>query len=243
MHAWSVSPKEAIEIQKNLREKVELSALPGPVHTIAGVDVSMSRFSDMLYAGVIVLSYPDLMVLDTSTISEKITFPYIPGLLSFREIPSLLKCFEKLSVSPDVIMVDGQGIAHPRRLGIASHLGIVLEKPTIGCAKSKLYGQAAEPLMPGEMLPLIDPKTQETLGMVIKVKPRAKPIIVSSGHKSHLLSLVRLLKFACGDTASLSQRALHMNSSMRLGGERCKEHGRIRLSNNGTNRNNMAGGI
>ena len=183
MHAWNVTPKEAIEIQKTLRDRVELTALNGPVHSIAGVDVSMSRFSDTLYAGVIVLSYPDFKVLETSTISEKIKFPYVPGLLSFREIPSLLKCFEKLKTDPDVIMVDGQGIAHPRRLGIASHLGLVLDKPTIGCAKSKLYGSAVEPLVPGVIVTILDPKTEEIIGAVVKVKNRSKPIIISPGHK------------------------------------------------------------
>jgi deoxyribonuclease V len=191
-HTWDVSPKEAIAIQKDLQSNVQLESFDTPIHTIAGVDVSMNRFSNDLYAGIIVLSYPDLTPITHSVITEKTTFPYIPGLLSFREIPALMRCFEKLSVVPDVVMVDGQGIAHPRRLGIAAHLGVLLDMPTIGCAKSRLYGAGIEPTAPGEALPLIDPKTDETLGMMYKVKNRAKPIIISPGHRMTVADAARI---------------------------------------------------
>lgn len=192
MHSWEVPPKEAVEIQERLRGKVEICAHEGHIATIAGVDVSMNRFSDGLYAGIIVLSYPDMTPITHAVFHGKIKFPYVPGLLSFREIPALLKCFEKLSVIPDVIMVDGQGIAHPRRLGIASHLGVLLDRPTIGCAKSRLYGIGNEPMNPGETMSLRDPKNSEELGMMIKIKNGARPVIISPGHKMDVESALRI---------------------------------------------------
>jgi deoxyribonuclease V len=182
-HAWNVSAKEAIAIQKDMQSLVRLESFDAEIHTIAGVDVSMNRFSNDLYAGVIVLSYPDLAPIAHSVVKDVASFPYIPGLLSFREIPALMKCFEKLKVTPDVVMVDGQGIAHPRRLGIAAHLGVLLDMPTIGCAKSRLYGTGIEPQHPGETMDLIDPKTDETIGAMYMVKARSKPIIISPGHR------------------------------------------------------------
>lgn len=139
-------------------------------------------FQKEIYAGVIVLSYPDLDVLDYSVVKSETSFPYISGLLSFREIPPLMECIEKLSVYPDVYMVDGQGIAHPRKFGIASHLGVLIGSPTIGCAKSRLYGKYEEPLEVGESKLILDPKTGEELGNAFKSKARAKPLIVSPGH-------------------------------------------------------------
>jgi deoxyribonuclease V len=181
-HPWNLTPKEAIKLQQELRDRVSLTALPGEVHTIAGVDVSLNRFAPDIYAGVIVLSFPDMTIITHSVVKATTPFPYIPGLLSFREIPALIQCFKKLKITPDVVMVDGQGIAHPRRLGIASHLGLLLGIPTIGCAKSRLYGIGTEPQTAGEMVPLRDPKTTEILATMIKVKDRARPIIISPGH-------------------------------------------------------------
>lgn len=192
MHSWEVPPKEAIEIQEKLRTKIELASFDGHINTIAGVDVSMNRFSDDLYAGIIVLSYPDMKPIEHATIEGKIKFPYIPGLLSFREIPALLKCFEKLTIKPDVVMVDGQGIAHPRRLGIASHLGVLLDMPTIGCAKSRLYGIGNEPMNVGETVSLRDPKNDQELGVMIKIKNGARPVIISPGHRMDIESAMRI---------------------------------------------------
>ncbi len=128
---WNVTPKEAIEIQKTLREKVKLIPLTKPIKTIGGADVSMNLFAQHGYAGFVTLSFPTLELIDHQVIKDEIQFPYIPGLLSFREIPMLLKAWEELKLKPDVIIVDGLGIAHPRRLGIATHLGLILGVPTI----------------------------------------------------------------------------------------------------------------
>lgn len=183
LHVWDVSSKEAIAIQKELATKVRLEPLAHMPRTIAGVDVSLERFGTELFAGIIVLSYPDLVVLDRAVVKVPVAFPYIPGLLSFREIPGLLKCFEKLTINPDLLMVDGQGIAHPRRLGIAAHLGVLLDTPSIGCAKSRLYGTYAEPTEAGETQPIIDPKTGEMIGTALKSKVRGKPLVISPGHR------------------------------------------------------------
>ncbi len=183
IHSWDVTPAEAIRIQKALGERVDLSSLDSTVKIIAGADVSLERFGDELFAGIILLSYPDLRPLGHAVHKMKVTFPYIPGLLSFREIPGLMKCLEKLKVRPDLIMVDGQGIAHPRRLGIATHLGILSGIPTVGCAKSVLFGVHSEPRVVGDASPLADPVTRETLGYVYKSKEKSNPLFISPGHK------------------------------------------------------------
>src|ERR1700691_5499081 len=137
---WDGTAAGAIALQKKLRERVKLRPLQSIPRLIGGADVSMNRFASEGFAGFVTLSYPELQLLDHSVVKAQIAFPYIPGLLSFREIPMLLGAWEKLEQKPDVIVVDGVGIAHPRRLGIATHLGLVLGMPTIGCAKSVLTG-------------------------------------------------------------------------------------------------------
>jgi deoxyribonuclease V len=182
MQDFRGTAKEAIEIQKRMKGEVSLGPLEKPIRTIAGADVSLERFGTDLYAGIVVLSYPDLQVVSYAVAKAKVTFPYVPGLLSFREIPGLLLCLEKLKIRPDLIMVDGQGIAHPRRLGIASHLGVLAKIPTIGCAKSRLYGKHDEPDEAGEARELRDPHTDELLGYALRSKERSNPLIVSPGY-------------------------------------------------------------
>src|ERR1700733_11629801 len=131
---------EATKIQNELREKIRIEPLKKEPKTIAGADISYNRFSDDFFACVVVLSLPDLQEIETVFAKGVATFPYVPGFLSFREIPTLWKAFEKLKKKPDVIMADGQGVAHPRRMGIATHLGLVLDIPTFGCGKHKLFG-------------------------------------------------------------------------------------------------------
>jgi deoxyribonuclease V len=182
-HLWDGTTAGAIALQKELAAQVSLEPLVVMPRTIAGVDVSLERFGTELFAGVIVLSYPDMKVLDRATVALPVSFPYVPGLLSFREIPGLLRCFEKLRIHPDLIMVDGQGIAHPRRLGIATHLGLLLGIPTIGCGKSRLYGAYVEPTEVGEAAPIADPKSGEIIGVAYKSKARSNPLIISPGHR------------------------------------------------------------
>src|SRR6185437_157043 len=145
MNAWDVTPKEAIALQKELRERITLVPLKKKPKLIGGCDVSMNMFAKDGYAGFVVLDAETLRMVDHAVVAKEIPFPYIPGLLSFREIPMLLDAWQKLKTKPDVLVADGVGIAHPRRLGIATHLGLVLNIPTIGCAKSVLIGKYKEP--------------------------------------------------------------------------------------------------
>lgn len=183
-HAWDVSISEATEIQKNLQSSVRTEPLLVNVQTIAGADISFSRGSDVFSACFAVLSYPDLIEVDRSFFQMRVTFPYVPGYLSFREVPALAEAYKKLSIKPDLIMMDGQGIAHPRRLGVATHLGLVLDMPTIGCAKSLLYGVGAEPADEhGSIEYLHDKKDDTIIGARVRTKVRCKPLIISAGHK------------------------------------------------------------
>jgi deoxyribonuclease V len=190
---WNMTPKEAIEFQKTLHKKIRLIPLSKEIKYIGGCDVSMSLFAKDGFAGFVTLSYPDLNVIDYSVVKDKIGFPYIPGLLSFREIPMLLKAWENLKKKPDVIVVDGVGIAHPRRLGIATHLGIALNVPTIGCAKSVLIGKYEEPEnIPGSISYMYH--NDEIVGAAIRTKKNVKPIFVSPGHLITLEEAIKIVK-------------------------------------------------
>ena len=182
MH-WNLSPKEAIELQKKLRSQVQLAPLKRQPKLIAGCDVSMNRFAKEGFAGFVVMTYPGLEVIEKAAIKDTIPMPYIPGLLSFREIPMLEKAWKKLKNKPELILVDGIGIAHPRRLGIATHLGLLLDLPTTGCGKSVLYGTYQEPgLEPGSISYMKDPKTGEVIGAALRTKLRSNPMFISPGH-------------------------------------------------------------
>lgn len=198
LHSWDVSPEEAIEIQKDLREKVITENEFGEIRYIAGADISCNRLSPLGYAVVVVMTFPDLEVVEEKRVEAEIKFPYIPGLLAFREAPILLKAFEKLRIEPDLIIFDGQGIAHPRGMGIASHLGIILNKPTIGCAKSKLFGTYKEPgKNEGDFSYLYSPQeTDNVIGAVVRTKSNTKPVFVSIGHKIDLQTSIKFI-LAC----------------------------------------------
>ncbi len=184
-NSWDLTPQKAIELQKKVREEVKIEPLNKSVQLIAGADLSLNLYSEIVFAGFIVLSYPDLQVIDHSVIEDTTKFPYIPGLLSFREIPALLKAWENLKTKPDLILVDGVGIAHPRRIGIASHLGVVLNVPTIGCAKSVLTGVYEEPRWEaGSISYLYDRYNKsEIIGAAVRTKKKVKPVFISLGHK------------------------------------------------------------
>jgi len=194
MHAWNLSPKDAIALQKELREQVHLVPLTKEPERIGGCDVSMNRFAKEGFAGFVTLSYPELEMVDHAVVKDIIPFPYIPGLLSFREIPMLMKAWETLTKKPDVLLVDGIGIAHPRRLGIATHLGLILALPTIGCAKSVLTGTYEEPgNNPGDFSYLIDLKTNERIGAALRTKTNVKPMFISPGHLITLEDSIRIV--------------------------------------------------
>lgn len=197
MHEWNLLPKEAIALQKELREQVRLTPIKNEPVLVGGCDVSMNRFAKEGFAGFVTLSFPALEEIDHAVIKDVIPFPYVPGLLSFREIPMLLKSWSALQTKPEVLLVDGIGIAHPRRLGIASHLGLVLDIPTIGCAKSVLMGVYEEPGDAlGDWSPLMDPKTNETIGASLRTKTNVKPMFVSPGHRITLEDSLRIV-MAC----------------------------------------------
>jgi deoxyribonuclease V len=194
---WNVTPKEAVALQKELRGKIKLVPLTKKPQTIGGCDVSMNMFAKDGYAGFVVLDSKTLRMLDHSVVAAPIAFPYIPGLLSFREIPMLLEAWKKLKTKPDVLVVDGVGMAHPRRLGIATHLGLVLNIPTIGCAKSVLVGEYQEPAdIFGAFSYMYDPKTKEVLGAAFRSKVGVKPIFISPGNLITLEESIGIIK-AC----------------------------------------------
>lgn len=188
LHPWNVGPQEAILIQERLADRIESCPLPLTPKLIAGADLAFDKESNRAYAGVVVLQYPSLEIIHEYTLQDTVNYPYIPGLLSFREAPILIKLFKKISPAPDLILFDGHGTAHPRRLGLASHLGLYLNCPTIGCAKSRLTGSFQEPgIKKGSISRLYD-KQSQTIGSVLRTKDGCKPIFVSIGHKIDLHS-------------------------------------------------------
>lgn len=199
-HDWNLSPAEAIALQKQLREKVISRDEFGPLHFVAGVDVGMTVSGAK--ASVVVVNYPQLrpeadrpldgMVVETAIIEEPFHFPYIPGLLAFREGPAVLKALEQIKTDPDLFVFDAHGYSHPRRCGLASHLGVILDKPSIGCAKSKLCGAFSPPgPKTADSSPLID--HEEEIGRVVRTKVNSPPVFISVGHKICLPSAVRLI--------------------------------------------------
>jgi deoxyribonuclease V len=181
LHRWDISPKEAVAVQRSLIGELEAELSLGKPETVAGVDVSYIRESNESIATVAVLSLHDLQPTEVAAARVPTPFPYVPGLLSFREVPPILEAFGKLSQSPDLIFVDGHGRAHPRRIGIASHLGLWLEKPTIGIGKSRLCGRYKEPGQDrGSVSDLVD--RDECIGCVLRTRSGVKPVFVSVGY-------------------------------------------------------------
>jgi len=180
LHSWSLTPQEAARIQTELRSRLILTWDKRPVTTIGGVDVSIKTESTR--AAIVVLSYPDLTPLEGVLADTPLIFPYIPGLLAFREGPAVLAAWAMLQNKPDLLMFDGQGIAHPRGIGIASHMGLWLERPTIGVAKSRLYGKHTE-VGPrrGDRAALLD-KLGNVIGVVLRTRERTNPLYISPGH-------------------------------------------------------------
>lgn len=196
LHPWNVTYKEAVTIQKCLRDKVLLRKIDKEIKYIAGLDVSYAKGATTVWAGVVVLGFPSLVKREEKWSQKRVSFPYIPGLLSFREIPALIDALRKVELEPDLIFCDGQGIAHPRGLGLASHLGVLLHKPTIGCAKSPLIGEFG-PVgeKKGDYVYLRH--QNRVIGAVVRTRSGVKPIFVSPGYGVELEDCIRFVREAC----------------------------------------------
>jgi deoxyribonuclease V len=200
LHRWDVSPAQARSIQSELAERLVLADAISldAVTTVAGIDNGYvkSDGETIAHAAVVILSFPALEVVETVAAERRVDFPYVPGLLSFREAPAVLAAFDRVTIAPDVLLFDGQGYAHPRRFGLASHLGLILDRPAIGCAKSRLVGTYEEPeRVFGATTPLID--RGEVVGAAVRTRPRHKPLIVSPGHKMSIAGAVALALACC----------------------------------------------
>lgn len=192
-HSWDITPAEARAIQQRLRERVETrDRFERPLRTLAGVDVGFEQQGTITRAAVVVLDADGLQPLDRALALRPTSFPYVPGLLSFREIPAVLDAMEQLREMPDILLCDGQGIAHPRRFGIAAHLGVLLDLPSIGVAKSRLTGSHGEvPNRRGAWVPLRD--GEECIGAVLRTRVDVKPVYVSVGHRVSLPTAVEVV--------------------------------------------------
>lgn len=184
-HAWDITETEALCLQQKLAAKVIKTDQFGEIKLVAGVDVAYQKDSDKLVAAVVILNAETLEVVETATAEDTEQFPYIPGLFSFRELPPLIKAFTKLQHTPDLVVCDAQGLAHPRRFGLACHLGVIFDVPTIGCGKTRLQGEYQEPdTSRGALTPLLD--NNEVIGNVLRTQTGINPIYVSIGHRISL---------------------------------------------------------
>ncbi|MBN1522657.1 MAG: endonuclease V [Candidatus Aureabacteria bacterium] len=180
LHRWNVSPKEAVQIQLELQKKLKVTSLRQEPYLIAGCDASFQ--GKKAIGTVVVMTYRDLTIVEEARKEIPLTYPYIPTLLTFREAPVLIKCLRSLKIVPDVILFDGQGIAHPRRMGLAAHMGVLLRKPTIGCAKSRLTGRFSEPEKTrGSFSYMKDDNS--IIGAALRTRDNVNPVYVSIGHK------------------------------------------------------------
>lgn len=185
LNSWRVTPREAVQIQLRLRARAELSDRLPRIRRVAGADLAFRDGGKRAIAGVVVYSFPEIHEIERAWADAPVSFPYIPGLLSFREAPALLKAFSRLRNAPDLIFCDAHGYAHPRRFGLTSHLGVLLDTPTIGCAKSLLIGtHRSLPLEAGAWTPLRD--RDEIIGAVLRTRTGVKPIYVTQGHRISL---------------------------------------------------------
>lgn len=192
-HSWNLKPSEAMSLQLKLKSQLILNASFNleNIKLIAGADVSYSKKGNKVYGVVVVLSYPDLKVVEKASASSPATFPYIPGLLVFREGPALLEAFKKILVQPEVLMFDGHGLSHPHGIGLASHLGLLLEKPSLGVAKKILIGEIGRlKNRRGSSAPLL--KDGQEIGRALITKDGVKPVFVSVGHRMNLSSATKL---------------------------------------------------
>jgi deoxyribonuclease V len=196
LHSWNVSVEEAVQIQEALKNRITLKKTLSKVRTIGAGDVAYSKNEEFLFGAIVVLSFPNLEILDMATADGKIPFPYIPTLLSFREGPILTKTFQRLRLKPDVMIIDGQGIAHPRQMGLASHMGLWFDLPSIGCAKTPLLDEFVSPELSKGSFEWIR-REGEKVGAVLRTKDKVKPLFVSPGHLIDLSTSIQLILESC----------------------------------------------
>jgi deoxyribonuclease V len=194
---WNLMPREAMRLQERLRRRVVLQDRFDAIRTVAGADLAFDPATNTAFAGVIVYRFPELMEIERRMARRKLRFPYVPGLLSFRESPILMAALARLRNEPDLILIDGHGRAHPRLFGIACHIGVLFDKPAIGCGKSLLVGEFRDPgKRAGSTSPLVF--HDEVVGTVLRTRDGVKPIFVTQGHRVSLETAVRLVH-ACVD--------------------------------------------
>jgi deoxyribonuclease V len=209
LHAWNVTTSEAKQIQERLRNEVIRQGEKREPLLVAGADISI-RQRKLAIAAVVVLKYPEMTMVEAKIMEDAPKFPYVPGLLTFREAPLLLRVFEQLSSQPDLVLFDGQGIAHPRRFGIAAHIGLLLDTPAVGCAKSRLCGEYLEPAQEKASRSDLTDKG-ELIGAVVRTKARTKPLFISVGHKISLdLAVRRVLDCTRGFRLPEPTRLAHL---------------------------------
>jgi deoxyribonuclease V len=196
LHSWDLSPAEAAALQAELAGRVDVRTPLGRYELVAGADIAYALGSNLLHAAVVVWRATDGAIVEKQGVTREATFPYIPGLFSFREAPALLEAFARLHTIPDVVMVDGQGRAHPRRFGLACHLGLCLQLPCLGCAKSGLYGQYTDPESTAGALASMT-EGGDLIGQVLRTRAGGKPVYVSAGHLIDLASAVRVVLETC----------------------------------------------
>lgn len=192
-----ISIPEATQIQKDLRENLNVTERELNITTIGGADISLNLYSTTIYAGIIVLSFPRLIPIAYSLVKAETRFPYVPGYLAFREVPALVKVWEQLKIKPDVLVVDGHGIAHPRRMGIAAHFGSLTSQPSMGCAKNILFGKFEEPsLLQNSYSPIYD--KQEQIGYAFRSKAKTAPVFISPGHLLGMNNSLQIIQQCTG---------------------------------------------
>jgi deoxyribonuclease V len=213
-HKWNLSPKDAMRLQSRIRKNIVIRRLSTKkIHLIAGVDVSVK--DDRSRAAIVVLAYPGLQKQETVAVTEKTRFPYVPGLLSFREGPVILKCAKKLRSKPDLFIFDGQGLAHPRGVGLASHMGVILNRPSIGSAKSHLYGSYNMPGNARGDFTFIRDNDGKNIGAVLRTRDNTNPVFVSPGHLVDIPSAIKIV-LTCSPKYKIPEpiRAAHSAASL-----------------------------
>jgi len=197
-HSWNLSSQEAIELQQELRSKVKIEPMSKPLQYIAGADISFNKGEDTVYVGMVVLKYPEMIEVERALLVDQAIFPYIPGLLSFRETPLLMKVWDKLTIKPDLIVTDGHGLAHMRRFGVACHFGLLTNTAAIGCAKKILVGKHEVLGEEKGSVAYIEDKG-EIVGAVLRTRTNVKPVYISAGHKINLEEAIEVMKTCAVD--------------------------------------------